>query len=356
MARHIPQDTRYVQCSLVEPHQLPQRIGIAKVFAGHRLRKYHAVLPGQCRLRIAYCEWQRKHPEHAAVGEPDVRLVKGSLAMRNQWFDAGKSHGVNHRREPAFQVRGKLTSAVGCVLELLKQHDPVGVAVKPVVVQFIEYIGRDEQTTRQAEGQARYVDERRKPVFADVAPGDFEVVAKHGLWYLVIFEKTDCVMETEIEYSLTDESQDEKRSSFNHSELQSHLSFLFRAAYRTQYSILTELDFSFASGKTRPDLCIMPKRKVDWLADEIVMQDVPLTTIEILSPCDGPPEQSLSNLTDRICKKHFPAGVKSVWLVVPTIQTVSILLPDRRQVNVASGTVVDPVTGIQLELSDIFEG
>lgn len=158
-------------------------------------------------------------------------------------------------------------------------------------------------------------------------------------------------METEIEYPLTDESQDEKMSSFNHSELQSRLAFLFMAAYRTQYSILTELDFSFASGKTRPDLCIMPKRKVDWLADEIVMQDVPLTTIEILSP-----EQSLNSLTDRIYKKHFPAGVKSVWLVVPTVQTVSILLPDRRQVNVANGTVVDPVTGIQLELSDIFEG
>ncbi len=140
-------------------------------------------------------------------------------------------------------------------------------------------------------------------------------------------------------------------SSYNHSELQSHLAFLFRLAYRQQYSILTELDFDFASGKTRPDLCIMPRRKANWLADEIVMQEVPLTTIEILSP-----EQSLYSLTDRIYKKHFPAGVKTVWLVVPTVQTVSILLPDRQQVNFASGTVVDPVTGIQLELSEIFEG
>lgn len=122
-------------------------------------------------------------------------------------------------------------------------------------------------------------------------------------------------------------------------------------AYRTEYSIFTELDFDFASGKTRPDLCIMPKRKIDWLTDEIVVQDVPLTTIEILSP-----EQSLNGLTERIYKKHFPAGVKTVWLVVPTVQTVSILLPDRRQVNFSSGTVVDPVTGIQLVLSDIFEG
>jgi len=151
--------------------------------------------------------------------------------------------------------------------------------------------------------------------------------------------------------SISDENQDEKMSSYNHSELQSHLAFLFRLAYRNQYSILTELDFDFASGKTRPDLCIMPKRKADWLADEIIVQDVPLTTIEILSP-----EQSLNSLTDRIYKKHFPAGVKTVWLVVPTVQTVSILLPNRQQVNFASGTVKDPVTNIELQLDDIFEG
>ena len=148
-----------------------------------------------------------------------------------------------------------------------------------------------------------------------------------------------------------DDAQDEKMSSINRSELQSNLAFLLRAAYRQQYSILTELDFNFASGKTRPDLCIMPKRKANWLADEIIVQDVPLTTIEILSP-----EQSLNSLTERIYKKHFPAGVKTVWLVVPTVQTVSILLPDCKQVNFASGIVVDPVTTIQLNLGEIFEG
>ena len=148
-----------------------------------------------------------------------------------------------------------------------------------------------------------------------------------------------------------DEAQDEKTSSYNHSELQSHLAFLLRAAYRKQCSILTELDFDFASGKTRPDLCIMSRHKANWLEDEIVVQDVPITTIEILSP-----EQSLNSLTERIYKKHFPAGVKTVWLVVPTVQTVSILLPDRKQVNFASGIIIDPVTGVELTLSEIFEG
>jgi Uma2 family endonuclease len=158
----------------------------------------------------------------------------------------------------------------------------------------------------------------------------------------------EAILESDINI---DEAQDEKMSSLNHSELQTRLGFLLMLAYRQQYSIYTELDFDFASGKTRPDLCVMSKRKVDWLSDEIIMQDVPLTTIEILSP-----QQSLNSLTERIYEKHFPAGVKSVWLVVPTVQTVSILLPNRQQVNFSSGTVTDPVTGIQLELSEIFEG
>jgi len=116
------------------------------------------------------------------------------------------------------------------------------------------------------------------------------------LLVLVIFEKKRQFMEASLETStITDELQDEKMSSLNHSDLQTRLGFLLMLAYRQQYSIYTELDFGFASGKTRPDLCIMPKRQVNWLVDEFVVQDVPLTTIEILSP-----EQSLNSLTERI--------------------------------------------------------
>lgn len=133
--------------------------------------------------------------------------------------------------------------------------------------------------------------------------------------------------------------------------MQSHLAFLLRLAYRQQYSILTELDLDFASGKTRPDLCIFPKRQTDWMNDEIVVHDVPLTTIEILSP-----EQSLTSLLDRIYKKHFPAGVKTVWLILPALEIITVLLPDRQRINVTEGVLTDPVTGLQLTLSEVFEG
>jgi Uma2 family endonuclease len=158
-------------------------------------------------------------------------------------------------------------------------------------------------------------------------------------------------MEAVLEIPIDEELQEEKMSSINHSELQSHLAFLLRSAYRNEYSIMTELDFDFASGKTRPDLCILPKRKINWLDDEIIVDETPISTIEILSP-----EQSLKSLTDRIYKKHFPAGVQTVWLVIPTVQTVSILFPDKKQLNFAQGIVHDPITNIQLDMAEIFEG
>ena len=145
--------------------------------------------------------------------------------------------------------------------------------------------------------------------------------------------------------------EEEKMSSLNHAELQSQLAFLLRLSYRKQYSIFIELDLEFASGKTRPDLCIFPKRTSNWLRDEILVKDIPLTTIEILSP-----EQSMNSLIERIYNKQFQAGVKTVWLIIPALQIVSILLPNRKQINFTEGTIADPETGIQLQLAEIFEG
>ncbi|MFD2571020.1 Uma2 family endonuclease [Spirosoma soli] len=149
----------------------------------------------------------------------------------------------------------------------------------------------------------------------------------------------------------TPELEEEKMSSLNHAELQSRLAFLLMLSYRSEYSILTELDLEFASGKTRPDLCIFPKRTLDWMADEIVVHDVPLVTIEILSP-----EQSLNSLIDRIYKKHFPAGVKTVWIVSPALQIITIFLPDRQRINFTEGVITDPAIGIQINLAEVFEG
>ena len=178
----------------------------------------------------------------------------------------------------------------------------------------------------------------------------------------VIFEKKQSVMEAllempEIDFNHEIETEfdtDVKMSSRLHAYLQTHISYLLELAYANQYTIFTELDLDFASGKTRPDLCIFPRTPINWLADDIVVQDVPLTTIEILSPCDGPTKQNLTELIERIYAKHFPAGVKSVWLVIPPLELITVFLPNQQKINVIEGILTDPATGLQLNLTEVF--
>lgn len=143
--------------------------------------------------------------------------------------------------------------------------------------------------------------------------------------------------------------EEEKMSSLLHGFLQSRISYLFELTYSSQYSVITELDLSFASGKTRPDLCVFPKLTLDWLADEIVVTETPLTTIEILSPA-----QNLTALIDRVYAKHFPAGVKSVWIVSPPLKLITIFLPDRSRINFSTGLLTDPATNIEMDLAAVF--
>lgn len=152
----------------------------------------------------------------------------------------------------------------------------------------------------------------------------------------------------------TELDTDVKISSRLHAYLQTHISYLLELAYANQYTIFTELDLDFASGKTRPDLCIFPRTPINWLADDIVVQDVPLTTIEILSPCDGPTKQNLTELIERIYAKHFPAGVKSVWLIIPPLELITVFLPNQQKINVIEGILTDPATGLQLNLAEVF--
>jgi Uma2 family endonuclease len=145
------------------------------------------------------------------------------------------------------------------------------------------------------------------------------------------------------------DADDQKMSSRIHSFLQNRIGRLLDAQYEDQFSVFTELDLSFATGKTRPDLCIFPKTTFDWTTDEIVVTEVPLTTIEILSPM-----QSITELLDRVYARHFPAGVQSVWLVTPALQVVTIFRPDRSKTNFTTGPILDPATGIQIVLEEIF--
>ncbi len=145
-----------------------------------------------------------------------------------------------------------------------------------------------------------------------------------------------------------EEFQSEDIMSVNHSKLIHRLSVALDR-YESEYDTLPELELELSTGKCKPDIAIYPKLPIDWLNDVIFYTQAPLIAIEILSP-----KQALTELTDKAYKQYFPAGVQSVWLIIPVLQIVHILLPDKTKQVFISGLLTDPATGIEIDINYLF--
>lgn len=138
--------------------------------------------------------------------------------------------------------------------------------------------------------------------------------------------------------------------SKNHSFLQTRIAGLLDFKYRKDYSILTAVDLDLSSGKAIPDIAVFHKLSFDWGSDEVKMTQAPLVAIEIISP-----RQAVTDISDKIYKIYFPAGVKSAWIVFPSLETIQIVLPNGQKTSFATGIIKDTVAGIELDFADIFE-
>lgn len=151
-----------------------------------------------------------------------------------------------------------------------------------------------------------------------------------------------------VSVDLIEEFHSEDIISVNHSKLIYRISVALDP-YESAYDILPELELELATGKCKPDVSVFTKLTIDWLNDVIFYTQPPIIAIEILSP-----KQALTELTDKAYKQYFPAGVQAVWLVIPVLQIIHILLPDGSKRIFAEGTLIDPVTGFELDLAYIF--
>lgn len=136
--------------------------------------------------------------------------------------------------------------------------------------------------------------------------------------------------------------------SLNHSVLQLRLGVLLSKSYERDFTFASELSISLADKPFVPDLCIYPKRKVDWQNDEVRLSEPPLTTIEISSP-----KQNFDDF-ERKLKAYFDAGVKSFWLVIPFTETLTIFYPNEKPVSFTTGEAIDKTNGITLSVDDLF--
>ncbi len=155
-------------------------------------------------------------------------------------------------------------------------------------------------------------------------------------------------VETLAESSVSDYEKERGKPmpSLNHGILQANLGALLKR-YK-QFTIGSEITLDL-SPRATPDILIFNKRKIDWQHDEKRVAELPLTVIEILSGTQG-----LENFDEKLTR-YFNAGIKSVWLVQPFIETIAIFLPNQKPKVFSSGELYDEVTRIRLSMSEIFQ-
>lgn len=152
----------------------------------------------------------------------------------------------------------------------------------------------------------------------------------------------------EIEEFQTEDIMRQPLLSVNHSRTIQRIS-TYLERYDETYDILPELEMRLNEKPVKPDVSVYPNLSEDWDTDIIFITEPPIIAIEVLSP-----KQAMSELTDKTNNIYFPAGVKSVWIVVPLLQTVTIRTPDGKKVTFSEGIMKDPVIGIEIPFDQIF--
>jgi len=138
-----------------------------------------------------------------------------------------------------------------------------------------------------------------------------------------------------------------------HGKIELNLSVQLNNNYSNQFDFAVEVTLDTSPAST-PDLCIFSKKEeaLDWRTVTAKESEVPLTTIEIVSP-----SQSMTDMAKKIMDIYFPMGVKSAWLVMPPpYKAIYVLTPDGKRKHFDEGTLTDPTTDIQIELEKVFVG
>lgn len=138
--------------------------------------------------------------------------------------------------------------------------------------------------------------------------------------------------------------------SWNHGAIQLNIGFELKTRYRDRFRFMSEINIEIAGRVMVPDIGIFPAMALDMANDSIVARQLPLTTIEILSPT-----QALTDLINKAAS-YFHAGVKSCWIVVPEVSGIFMYSAPGEYLFFHKGqTLTDPATGIELPLGPLFE-
>nr|WP_213017972.1 Uma2 family endonuclease [Hymenobacter negativus] len=138
--------------------------------------------------------------------------------------------------------------------------------------------------------------------------------------------------------------------SENHGSIQLNVGFELKLRYRESFRFRSEVNVAIGERVIVPDVAIFPYEPINLSSDSIVSQQLPLTTIEILSQT-----QALSDLIAK-ANAYFQAGVKSCWIVLPEVSGIFVYSALGKYTFFHDGeTLTDVATGIELPLAPLFE-
>jgi len=156
------------------------------------------------------------------------------------------------------------------------------------------------------------------------------------------------------------EAEYQEMGSLNHSIVQARLTGLLFNDERFTPAVELSLDvsqidlsqFGFrAKEELKPDISLYQgHRELSSFDDVLRMTEMPLLVIEILSP-----KQTLDELLAKF-KAYFTLGIKSCWLVTPSIRAIAIYSQSKhwKTFSMNDMEVVDEIGNIHLPMQKIF--
>ncbi len=161
------------------------------------------------------------------------------------------------------------------------------------------------------------------------------------------------------------EEESLEMGSLRHSFIQARMPMLL-SVYEDRFTTFVELSLDVSQTdlsqfglkikeELKPDICLYESASelpyMEPLDDIVKVNQIPHLIIEILSPT-----QSINGLLNKF-KAYFSLGVQSCWLIVPTLESISVYSgpKKRKSFNVErDNEVIDEVLDIRLPLQKIF--
>ncbi|GAB3510349.1 hypothetical protein GCM10027341_48670 [Spirosoma knui] len=139
------------------------------------------------------------------------------------------------------------------------------------------------------------------------------------------------------------------RPTLTHGAIQANLITELSAHLNPKYRVVSEVTLDTQPQGSTPDVLAYPRVPLELIHEPAKRSDAPLFTVEIQSP-----SQSMDEMVEKT-ERYFAFGVKSCWIVVPSIQAIMVYdQPGHYTFFHNDDMLADPNVGIELPVSSLF--